>query len=281
MTLKESWGNLLIELNKKNVESVLLESFNYLLHKSKLQYLRKHYNLDNINIGIDDGLRALRKDIISDLTITDKFGNVGIYKDIYETTLDINYYHIESCIVEYEFTSDYNKCNTEPKLKHYTARRSTPNIWGNINKNFYFKPKYNNPYYHISQSIDDSGLTSIFGLEDNEIKSISEFTNALELENKQQLDPNNVRIEIRSGILPKGVKPTKVYIEYLKQPKLQILTQEELDSVHDSTEKLEFSDDVCNEIIKELVILFLENASDPRLQTNPVINQTDSLPTQK
>lgn len=37
---------------------------------------------------------------------------------------------------------------------------------------------------------------------------------------------------------------------------------------------MEFPDYICYEIINEFVKLLLENASDPRLQTNIPINQT-------
>jgi hypothetical protein len=43
---------------------------------------------------------------------------------------------------------------------------------------------------------------------------------------------------------------------------------------------LEFPDYVCYEIINELVKLLLENASDPRLQTNIPVNQSIAPPTQ-
>jgi hypothetical protein len=42
----------------------------------------------------------------------------------------------------------------------------------------------------------------------------------------------------------------------------------------DTSDEMEFSDYVCYEIINEFVKLLLENASDPRLQTNYAINQT-------
>jgi hypothetical protein len=64
-----------------------------------------------------------------------------------------------------------------------------------------------------------------------------------------------------------------VYIDYIKIPEKIELTEEQLDG-EDKTKRMEFPDYVCYEIINEFVKLLLENASDPRLQTNVPINQT-------
>ena len=64
-----------------------------------------------------------------------------------------------------------------------------------------------------------------------------------------------------------------IYIDYIKTPEKIELTEEQLDG-EDKTKRMEFPDYVCYEIINEFVKLLLENASDPRLQTNIPINQT-------
>ena len=50
-------------------------------------------------------------------------------------------------------------------------------------------------------------------------------------------------------------------------------------SVEDTTRPLEFPDYACYEIVNELVKLLMENASDPRLQSNYTVNQTIADPT--
>lgn len=62
-------------------------------------------------------------------------------------------------------------------------------------------------------------------------------------------------------------------MDYIKTPNRIELQETDLEGT-DSTKPLEFSDYVCYEIINEFVKLLLENASDPRLQTNIPINQT-------
>lgn len=70
----------------------------------------------------------------------------------------------------------------------------------------------------------------------------------------------------------------KLYITYLKAPKYYSMTQDQILAINDNTSILEFPDYVCYEIINIYVRLFLENASDPRLQTNIPINQTIAIP---
>ena len=64
-----------------------------------------------------------------------------------------------------------------------------------------------------------------------------------------------------------------IYIDYIKTPENIMLTEEQLEG-EDTTKRMEFPDYVCYEIINKFVKLLLENASDPRLQTNIPINQT-------
>ena len=64
-----------------------------------------------------------------------------------------------------------------------------------------------------------------------------------------------------------------IYIDYIKTPNVVNITEGQLEGV-DTTKEMEFPDYVCYEIINEFVKLLLENASDPRLQTNIPINQT-------
>ena len=71
---------------------------------------------------------------------------------------------------------------------------------------------------------------------------------------------------------------TVVNIDYLKTPEQIDLTPEQIDTILDFSQTLEFQDYVCYEIINELVKLILENNSDPRLQTHTPINQTIATP---
>ena len=88
-----------------------------------------------------------------------------------------------------------------------------------------------------------------------------------------------VRIEIRFGEDDTIFTPEYAYIDYIKAPMFIQLTYDDITSTEDNTRILEFPDYVCFEIVNEFVKLLMENASDPRLQTNYAINQTIGDPT--
>lgn len=89
-----------------------------------------------------------------------------------------------------------------------------------------------------------------------------------------------VRMEIRYGNDDSTFILSKVYVDYLRSPQFIQLTQDQIDEVADNSQILEFPDYVCQEIVNETVKLLMENASDPRLQTNIPINQSIAIPGQ-
>lgn len=93
---------------------------------------------------------------------------------------------------------------------------------------------------------------------------------------------SKVRMEIRYGTDDSvfSLDEGKVYIDYIKTPQHIRLTQEELDYTEDKSQMLEFPDYVCQEILNELVHIVMENISDQRLQTHPVVSQSIANPAQ-
>ena len=91
---------------------------------------------------------------------------------------------------------------------------------------------------------------------------------------------SEVRVEIRYGTDDSVFELTDVYIDYIKAPQHIRLTQAQLDKTEDTSQLLEFPDYVCQEIINELVNLIMENISDQRLQTHPVVSQSIANPAQ-
>jgi hypothetical protein len=92
---------------------------------------------------------------------------------------------------------------------------------------------------------------------------------------------SEVRVEIRYGTDDSVFELTDVYIDYIKAPQHIRLTQKQLDTTEDTSQLLEFPDYVCQEIINELVTLLMENISDQRLQTHPVVSQSIANPAQQ
>lgn len=90
-----------------------------------------------------------------------------------------------------------------------------------------------------------------------------------------------VRMEIRYGTDDSIFALKSVYIDYIKTPQHIRLTQKELDTTEDTSQMLEFPDYVCHEIINELVHIIMENITDQRLQTHPVVSQSIANPAQQ
>lgn len=88
-------------------------------------------------------------------------------------------------------------------------------------------------------------------------------------------------MELRYGKDDSTFTLSQVYVDYLKAPQFIRLTQDQVDTVQDTSQVIEFQDYVCQEIVNELVTLLMENASDPRLQTQIPINQSIAGPQQE
>ena len=91
---------------------------------------------------------------------------------------------------------------------------------------------------------------------------------------KRYGNSSKVRMEVRYGKNNTTFELSKVYIDYLKVPQFVNLTQDQIDSVDDISQIVEFPDYVCQEIINELIKLLLENSSDPRIQSQPIVSQS-------
>lgn len=90
-----------------------------------------------------------------------------------------------------------------------------------------------------------------------------------------------VRCEIRYGKDDSVFELVEVLVDYLKSPQYIRLTQEQLDLTEDTSQIMEFPDNVCNEIINELVTVVMENTQDPRLQTHVAVSQSIAQPAQQ
>lgn len=257
MTVLEFYEHVLTELNKVEAPSLLLEDFNYFANKAVQQYINEVYNRYDKTQQSTDDLSALKVSHQSEL------GNETIDKSSsyfpgessgYYVTLPSDYMHMLNCIVT--FNNENSRCENK-KVVHSVARRLTSDMFSSIIDNAYLKPSYKCPYYFINNTS--------YSVEQNAAQKLAEV-----LGDESQINPT-LRIEIRCGDDSK-YKPIKIYFDYIKTPKPILLSYEALES--GSTDELEFPEYVCYEIINRFVKLALENASDPRLETNYQINQT-------
>lgn len=234
MTAKQVYESVLIEINKLGAPSLLLEDYNYFVKKAVQQYINKVYNHYDINQQSTDDLKVLTRHISIEL----QPNTVSNFSKRYVGNLPDNYLHLLNCVVEYE-SQGTKPCTTKGTSIYYGARRATADMLGQIINNAYMKPTIKRPYYYINN-----------------------FSNS-----------SNSSIEILCGDKVDYYEPNNVHIDYIKKPENITLSYTEIEGISKSAE-LEFPEYVCYEIINDTVKLVLENASDPRLQTNLPINQT-------
>ncbi len=72
------------------------------------------------------------------------------------------------------------------------------------------------------------------------------------------------------------VQLKQVEFLYLKEPIKYRFSDADLDGP-DNTESLEFQDYICMEIIEQLELLILERNGDPRVKTQPIVNNTNDM----
>lgn len=238
MTNLDLYDAALIEINKLEAPSMLLEDYNYLINKAVQQYINKKYNTFEINQQSTDDLNFLRNSVTLEITSIDS--NKAPGEDLYHCAkLPKNYLHILNAVVIFNKNYiDKSACKNKVKESiNVLCRRLTSDQFPNILINAYLRPDYTRPYFFLHD----------YGSSQSEI-------------------------EFRTGSIKK-YKPSKVYIDYLRIPEYIEITDDVLNGI-DNPQELEFSDYVAYEIINEFTKLLLENAGDPRLQTNSAVNQT-------
>lgn len=298
MTVREVYEALLIELNKEQAPSMLLADFNYFCNKAIQQYLNKQYNMYDVNQQTSDNLRV----ISTTAKLTPEFDSDFYGEKIAVIELPLDYFHLLNCICSYRRTGP-NKCNQTGSVQ-YSAKRLTSDMWSQVHRNYYNRPTYKRPYYfihNVNTSTNGALPTDKYSSEREEsvIKDgqvVQELvvgpSRTITIGGKQKSlitkeaanrygNVQPVRVEIRYGSMPANLELDAIYVDYLKTPQYVELTQDQLDLVQDTSQLLEYPDYVCYEIVGELVKLFMENASDPRLQTNIPINQTIASPIQQ
>lgn len=312
MSERDLYDSALIELNKTEAPSLLLEDYNYFLNKAVQQYINKVYNRYDINQQSSDDMRVLKstaevklkKDIDkrlfeNDVTQPDR-RRANKTKFTYYGYLPADYMHILNCEVDFKVNKNF-KCYRKGDYIEFAAKRLTADLAAGIMHNVYMKPDYRRPYFYIhnvnTSTLSDlkKGNVSVVADNEDELRKVGSwnstspemdgamFTNNDRLstnpDGNRVANTSAVRIEIRFGDDDTIFTPEYLYIDYIKAPMFINLTYDDITSTEDHTRVLEYPDYVCFEIINEFVKLVMENASDPRLQTHYAINQTIADPT--
>lgn len=234
----------------------------------------------------DDYWRAAATRLTADQysQVLDNFWNKPTYKRPYYYIHNVNF--SQDTILNGNITHVKNPTDPYNAITNPTGM----DISGTIDHHAVFEDSElasslpNNPDYGTDAK-DKSIVQGVNGIESMKIKignnseidaSLRERGAGIRYGNKSQ-----VRMEIRYGTDDSVFTLERVNIDYIKAPQFIRLTQEEIDRTIDYSQMLEYPDYVCQEIINELVHLIMENLSDQRLQTHPVVSQSIANPTQQ
>lgn len=323
MTARGLYQALLIELNKVNAPSLLLEDYNYFINKAVNQYVNKRYNIYDTTQQTTDDLRVLKATATIPVKKVESYGELPGEKDgytffnkgdlfgaTYELELPKDYLHMLNCTCVYKVLETY-ECYPQGRYWTCPATRLTADAWSVVQHNAYMCPSYRRPYYYIHNVNQQNNQlpTNLYDPTQNGTTDQADFekeklslpktgkypreidiaalgnTGKVDLVDKstytRAANPTAIRCEIRYGKDDSVFELVYALIDYIKAPQHIKLTQEQIDLTKDTSQVLEFPDYICQEIINELVYLVMENASDPRIKTQPIVSQSIANPAQQ
>ena len=204
--------------------------------------------------------------------------------DMYSQVLD-NFWTKPTYFRPYYFIHNVNTSSTAP----YNPYKSKPN--GGYSGTDEPRISLAQPEVQDGVLYEGSGNTYGADLEGNSIGEGVGFPNSINIAGEKMSlrqrgagirygNRSEVRVEIRYGTDDSIFELAKVYVDYIKAPQHIRLTQKQVDLTEDSSQMLEYPDYVCQEILNELVHIIMENISDQRLQTHPVVSQSIANPAQ-
>lgn len=157
MTARQIYEGTLIEMNKVQAPSLLLEDFNYLFNKAIYQYINKRYNIYDVNQQTTDDIRVLKATAILPATKSQAYGVTtsgqvtaanSLYGGTYEVNLPSDYLHVLNCVCNFRVREQF-KCYDANTYVQFAAARLTADVWPQIINNFYMRPTYKRPYFYI------------------------------------------------------------------------------------------------------------------------------------
>lgn len=152
MTVRELYNNVLVELNKVQAPSLLLDDFVYLVNKAVQKYINKRYNFFEMNQQLTDDLRVLLKSSEALIKSKDAKNNpiISNIDDAPQYDLPEDYMHILNCICKFEKPFN-SKCsiNTHKQYEVVPASKLDTASWPHTIENYYMKPSRKRPYYYI------------------------------------------------------------------------------------------------------------------------------------
>ena len=262
MSIRDAFENCLVELNKVQAPSLLLDDFVYMFNKAVQQYINTRYNLFETKQQLTDDLRVLLK-------THNEVLNPGVIGTFDGPTIGLpsDYIHMLNCICTFTQTKE-NKCGNSKTITKGANKMDTTQ-WSHVIENYYMKPSVKQPYYYIMNISDPKLDESLSHKDEDKDQKASQTSNQY----KRYGNSTMPTMQIKYGDDP-NYKLTEVRIDYLRAPYYYTLTQDQLDDIQDQSMIIEFPDYVVYEIINTLVKLILENGGNPRIQTHMGVNQS-------
>lgn len=237
-TARQAYIDILTELVKEEAPTLYMEDYLYYFNKAISEYMKMRYEMFETNQQLADDMRAWKKSFPA-LTLETPISSIHKTSTVDGKVVKTEEYrHLLSCIIGVQIDRPISKCDQRPGTTvHYKVTRMSSEIKAGLLGNKYLEAKFYRPYFEI---ID-----------------------------------NTIKINV-GDIDPKRVKISSISIEYITQPLLVDLTEEQVSAEEDTSQVLEFSTEVGEEIIKLAIKLILERGSNPRLQSNAMVNQSIS-----
>lgn len=141
MTVRDVLEYVLVEANKREAPSLLLDDYIYYINKGITQFVNFKYNLYDVNQQIDDDLNAIR--------VVDEEIDLALVGSYYAGSLPDDYLHILNAEADFTLLSDHS-CYDSGDTHTESASRLHSGAAKNIKKNHYFKPSYKHPYFYIN-----------------------------------------------------------------------------------------------------------------------------------
>lgn len=238
ITARQAYIDILTELVKEEAPTLYIEDYLYYFNKAISEYMKTRYELYETNQQLADDMRAWKK-IFTALSLEIPIDSIFKTSTVNGIVIKKDLYrHLLSCVIAVKIDRPVTKCDQRPGTTiSYKVTRMSSEIKAGLLGNRYLEAKFYRPYFEIT---------------DNKIKI-----------NVGDIDPK--RVEISS-----------ITIEYLTQPEKVDLSESEIENDEDTSQLMEFSSEVGEEIIKLALKLILERGSNPRLQANMAVNQSIS-----
>lgn len=288
MTVNQILKAALIEQDKVEAPSLTIQQYNYFINKSIDNVLKINYSYYNPNQIQSDKLYTLKKRVNIDLDLDNLEGTASMYTgdpttSYSDTTFPLfitdrgikfllpdDYWHFLAGKVKFTPKNRLSgNCSTGEDLSilERPLKRATSDLLSASLENSYNRPQVygrSGPgmiYYDLS----DNPQPAIHIPNSNVVPGI-----------------NNGEIEIITGLRHVGLIPTTVSIEYLKVYKPVVLTYDQyrLDVVpgssFDTSDTMEFTNSVCQDIITELIKQLAGNTKETdRVQIKDALGPKD------